>query len=586
MRWSYIIPRLTLLLLVWAFSFFAFDPLLKWGMIKGLEKGAKAKVEIAGLKTTFLNPSLKITGFAVADAKDEFRNLAEFSELSFSAAGAPLLEKKLLVENAVLAGLRFGTARKTSGRLPFVKEEPPSALAQQIKEESKNFALERAADVKTDVAGDYTINPDDLESVKLTKELEQAFEKDYRDIAARVDTKKYEDGLAALKTRYEKAKGESNFIKQAKDYADIGKEINKLTSQFKKDKQEIEAAAAKFKDSFKALDEARKKDIAGVMAKMKLPSIDTQSIARMLAGPLIAEKTAQAMKWMGMAKKYMPANSKGVLKNEAPRGREVHFPREKSYPSVLVRKLSLSGALGAEDPLAYSGVIEGLTTQPQVYGRPTTAVVKGAKGERRLDFKCSVDAVGEEIRTDSVLSYTGMPVKQLQLGSPSSFLVDITGATGAFDIAVKTAGENLDGRAAARLTGASFKPDASKIKAAPLKTAVESAFAKLSSALIESDISGTIKDPKLSIKTDLADALSKAFSGAMGEEVKNAQADAQKKIDDALKPYREKLDKLSASKKAELDDKLKDAESKVTGGGEGLLKGLTPSKLKLPKFKF
>ncbi len=586
MRWSYIIPRLTLLILVWAFFFFAFDPLLKWGAIKGLEKAAKAKVEIAGLRTTFLHPSLKVTGFAVADAKDEFRNLAEFSELSFSAAGAPLLEKKLLVENASLTGLRLGTPRKTSGKLPFVKEEPPSALVQQLKDESKDFALERAADIKTDLVSDYKISADDLESVKLAKQLEQTYEKDYKDIAARLDLKKYEDGLAALKVRYEKAKGESNFAKQAKDYAEIGKEVNKLSKQFKADKQEVETAAARLKDAFKGLDEARKKDIAAVMGKMKLPALDTQSLARMLAGPLIAEKTEQAMGWMATAKKYMPANSKGVLKNEAPRGRVVHFPKEKSYPSVLVRRLALSGELGADDPLAYSGVIEGLTTQPRVYGRPTTALIKGAKGGRRLDFSCSVDAAGEELRTDTALAYAGIKIEQLRLGSPSSFMVDITGATGNLDVKLKTEGSALDGRAEARFTGASFKPGTEKIKAAPLRSAVESAFSRLSSAQIESGIAGTLTAPKLSIKTDLADALSKAFSGAMGDEIKKAQAEAQKKIDGALKPYREKLDGLAAAKKAELDGKLKDAEGKVTGGGDSLLKGLTPGKLKLPKFKF
>ena len=584
MRRSYLLPRLILLALVWAFFFFAFDPLLKWGMIKGLEKGAKARVEIASLRTTFLHPSLKLAGFAVADSKDDHRNLVEFSELSFSAEGAPLLEKKLVVENASLAGLRFGTARKTSGKLPFIKEEP-SELVESLKKESKEFALDRASDVKAETAGDYKVDPAGLESVKLAKQLEESCRKDYEGLAARVDAKKYQDGLDALKARYEKAKSEKNFAKQAKDYAEIGKEINKLTGEFKKDKQEIESDAAKLKDSFKALDEARKKDLAAVMARMKLPSLDTQSIARMLAGPLIAEKTALAMKWLDLAKKYMPANSKGVLKNEAPRGRVVHFPKEKSYPTVLVRRLSLTGELGLEDPLSYSGVIEGLTTQPQVYGRPATALIKGAKGARRLELKCSVDASGEEIRTESALSYSGMPVGQLKLGSPSSFLLEVNGATGSFDASLKTAGEKLDGRAALRLAGASFRPDAGNIKAAPLRSAVEAAFSGLSSALIESEIAGTIKSPKLSIKTDLAGALSKAFGGVLGAEAKKAQDEARKKIDEALKPYREKLDGLTASKKAELDEKLKDAEAKVTGGGDKLLKGLVPAKFKLPKFK-
>ena len=94
-----------------------------------------------------------------------------------------------------------------------------------------------------------------------------------------------------------------------------------------------------------------------------------------------------------------------------------------------------------------------------------------------------------------------------------------------------------------------------------------------------------LKDPKLSVNTDLANALSKAFSGAMGAEVKKAQAEAQKKIDEALKPYRSKLDDTAAAKQAELGGKLKEAESRISGLGDGLLKNLTPGKMKLPKFK-
>ncbi len=325
--------------------------------------------------------------------------------------------------------------------------------------------------------------------------------------------------------------------------------------------------------------------MAAVMAKMKLPSMDVQSIARMLAGPLIAERTAQAMKWIALARRYMPANTKGVLKTEARRGREVHFPKENSYPAVLVRKLSLTGELGTEDPLEYSGTVEGLTTQPKVYGRPTTIAVKGAKGARRLDFKASLDAAGEELKTASELSFSGIPVKQMQLGSPSSFIVDVTGGSAAFDATLKTAGERLDGKAQARLSGASFKAGADKIKAAPLRSAVESSFAGLSAALIETEISGTVKSPKLSIKTDLANALSKAFTGALGAEARKAQEAAQKKVDEALKPYRAKLDDAAAAGQAKAGAKLKEAGSKISALSDGLLKNLTPGKPKLPKFK-
>jgi len=128
MRWSYLLPRFIFLALVWAFFFFAFDPILKWSLRKGMEKAAGAKVEIVSVKTTFLHPSFRMTGVTVGSAEEEFTNILEFSELKFDIAGAPLLEKKFIIDEAGLAGLKFGTARKTSAKLPFVKEETPKFI--------------------------------------------------------------------------------------------------------------------------------------------------------------------------------------------------------------------------------------------------------------------------------------------------------------------------------------------------------------------------------------------------------------------------------------------------------------------------
>ncbi|KAF0125346.1 MAG: hypothetical protein FD189_1700 [Elusimicrobia bacterium] len=583
MRWSYVAPRLTLLVLVWAFFFFAFDPLLKWGMIKGMEKAAKAKAGIAGLETGFFPPRLLMTGVAVGDSDAEFRNVVEFAELSFAAEGKPLLEKKLVVDEATLKGLRFGTPRGTSAKLPFVKkEEGESKLAAAMSAEAKSFALDRVTDVKADFAADYKVDPDDLESVRLAKELEETYKRDYADIASRFDDGKYKAEMDALKARYNRAKDEKNFIKQAKEYADIAKDAKKVMENFKKDKETAERALAEAKGAFKKIEEARKRDQAAVMSKMKLPSLDTRSIARMLAGPMIAEKTEQAMKWMAIAKKYMPAGTKGVLKNEAPRGREVHFPKGKARPTFLIRKLQLTGEMGLDQPLDYSGTIGGLTTQPQVYGRPTTVEIQGSKGQRRLDFRGSLDATGDTIRTDSRLSYSGMAVGTMSLGSQSSLAVEVTGATGALEASGVTEGDKVTGKAAFRLSGAAFKPSAANIKAPQLRSAVEASFAGLSSAVIEADIAGTLTKPELAVRTDLADNLSKAFSSAMGAELKKAQDAARARVDEALKPYKDKLDSMASEKQAELSGKLKASGDKLSAEGESILKGAVPGKTKLP----
>jgi len=589
MRWSYIAPRLALLVLVWAFFFFAFDRLLKWGMIAGLEKGAKARAEIASVRTTLLPPTLSVKGLTVGDASSEFTNLCEFASLEFRLEGRPLLEKKFVIDRAALAGLKFGTPRKTSARLPLAKEEPPSEFAREVRETSKNFALERAADAKGDALDAYKVEPDSLESVKLAKELELKYETEYKKLFEQADSARYQARMDAMKADYEKARGEKDIAKQAKAYAAAGKELKKLSADFKADKEAVEKALADAKASMKALEEARRKDTAGVLARLKLPSLDKASLARMLAGPAIAAKTEKAMKWLALARRYMPQTAGAkALAAEAARGRVVHFPKEKTWPSFLIRELEVSGELDLGEPLDYAGRIEGITTQPKIYGKPLVADIRGAKGGRTLQANALVDATGDALAARALLTYTGMTVKDLRLGSENSFVVDIRG-TGNFDGKAEVRGENLSGKAVFNVAGASFSPKADAVKTPQVKSALLGAFDSLKSASLWADISGTVKAPQFSVDTDLAGALSAGFSKALGAEVKKAQDEAAKKVDAALEPYKSKLDKLTSSNEAKIREKLGMGEKSV-GGFAGdleqkLKQSVLPGKIKLPKFK-
>lgn len=589
MRWSYIAPRLFLIGLVWAFFFFAFDPLLKWGMIKGLEKGAKARAEIASVKTTVLPPTLAVRGLAVGDAASEFTNLCEFSSLEFRLEGRPLLEKKFVIDRAALSGLKFGTPRKTSARLPLAKPEPPSRFAQEVQDASKNFALDRAADIKADTAQAYTVEPGELESVKLAKELERKYEEDYKKLFEQADYARYQARMDAVKADYEKARGEGNIAKQAKEYAAAAKELKKLAADFKKDKEEVELALAEAKTSMKALEEARRRDTAAVMAKMKLPSLDRASLAKLLAGPAIASKTEKAMKWLAMARKYMPqsANAK-ALAREAGRGRVVEFPKEKSWPSFLIRELELSGELDLGEPLEYTGRVEGITTQPKVYGKPLVADIKGAKGARALQANALVDATGDNLEARALLNYTGMTVKDMRLGSETSFLVDIKG-TGSFDGKAAVKGGNLSGKAVFTVGNASFSPKADSVKTPQLREALLGSFSSLNSASLWADMGGTLKEPKFSVDTDLTGALSAGFSKALGAGLKKARDEAAQKVNAALEPYKGKLDKLTSSNEARIREKLGMGEKSLGSFTDDLEKKLkdsaVPGKLKLPKFK-
>ncbi len=591
MRWSYILPRFIFLALIWVFFFFAFDPILKWSLRKGIEKAAGARVEIAGVKTSFLHPSFDMTGVTIGNAKEEYSNLVEFSEVKFNIAGAPLLEKKFVINEASLSGLKFGTPRKTSAKLLLAKKEETPQFVKDLKKESGDMAADRMGDIKTGAAKDLTVSADSLSSVKVYGELQKKYEEQFAALKEKADFKPYQARMDEIKKKYEEARAEKNPLKQVKSYAALQKDVKKLTDDFQKDRKLIEETAAGLKEGVKAAEEARKNDIDALMGKMKMPALDTKSLAGMLAGPAIADKTQTAFKWLAMARKYMPDNSqKQILKADAKRGRVVHFPKLNAYPSFLIKRMAVSGELGLDAPLDYSGSIEGITTQPQIYGKPLTASIKGAKGNRALDFKALLDNTGTSMKGDLSLKYSGMAVTGLTLGKPGSFGASVTGGTGAFNGNLALAGENIKGEALFNIAGAKVAPDTESIKFAPLKTAVMNSMSGLSSVSIGVKIAGTLKAPILALTTDLADKLSGAFKNAFGAELEKAKAEAQAKVDAALKPYKAKLDALTSSKQQELKDKLDAGQKSLSGSGEGLLKNLkdqaAPGKIKLPKFKF
>src|SRR5687768_14175737 len=123
-RWGAVIPLLILFGLLAIFILFFLDSCAKWAIQKGGESIFGARVDIASVDVRVGKSALILRGVAVADKTSPMTNLFEFSESAFDFETLPFFEKKIIIDQASLAGLRVGTPRKTSGALPFVEKKP------------------------------------------------------------------------------------------------------------------------------------------------------------------------------------------------------------------------------------------------------------------------------------------------------------------------------------------------------------------------------------------------------------------------------------------------------------------------------
>ena len=180
MRWSYLFSRLVILALIWAAFFFGTDPALKWALCKAGSASAGAKVDIGKVKTKFFPPSLSIASVAVGDKNEPFKNVVEFAKLTLAFEGRPLLEKKFIVREASLSGLRFATTRKTSAALPKPPKQEESLMAKKAKalmQAGQEFSLDRYADMKSSALGDAKNAYSSLETPSWRRSLRPSFQK-------------------------------------------------------------------------------------------------------------------------------------------------------------------------------------------------------------------------------------------------------------------------------------------------------------------------------------------------------------------------------------------------------------------------
>lgn len=552
------------IVLVWAFFFFAFDPLLKRGIIIAIQSCTGARAEIASLKTKFLHPMLEIRGLAAASASDEFKNYVEFEKLKFDVEGMPLLKKKFIADEASLTGLRFGTPRKTSGRMPEGTNKlkklnkAASDYVENMKNETKSYTLERKEQLKAD----FTVNPEELETVRLARSLEEEYKKIYASISSGISEEKYKAQIEEMKALYASARQENNFLKQAKAYSDVAKKAKEIKSSFEADKQSVKDAMANAKASMKKLDQAKKNDLKNLTAQMKLPSFDAESIAKMVAGPAMSDKVELAFGMIETAKKYMKAD--GETKEEPEAAEEKPAVKDNSgLPSFVIKKMQLSGEFGQKSPLAFDGTVNNFTTEPGVWGKPIKAKVNGSQGKKSLDFNSAVRVAGGQFLTDSVFSFKGADISAFRFGSENSLLVSVADSLGDFSGKLKTEGAKLNGNADLSLSGTTFTPSSEKLEGT-VRSVVESTFRTMKNAKVGVKISGEYPAPSLGLTTDIASQLSKGLQKAAGDEVKKATEKAKAKLEEAVKPYTDKLLGITSENEGQINAALASLQSMIT----------------------
>ncbi len=586
-RWGAVGPLLGLIFLITVFVVFFLDSVARWAIIRGGEAVFGARVEIGSVSVKLGQSALFVNRMAVADKSAPMQNLFEFNKSAFDLSALPLLEKKIIIDQASVTGLRFGTPRKTSGALPFVEKKPGfvGKAVERLSSQVEDFALGKLDAAKQFVDPKTVVNPQALKSLKAGEQAKatlsespKALENDLKSLNAEERARELKARVAAV------GKGGSGLegaLKTAEDVKRLQTDIRAFQADLEKTKQTMTSRIETAKNAVADVKKARDEDWAQVKSLVSLPSLDKESIARSVFGPSVVSQVERLLGYVHTARQYMPAKAAAPPPPPRGQGRTIEFPRYNVLPRFLLKKAQLTGEVGQEKPLAFDGTLADITSNPTLWGRPAVALVKGGQGSRLLNARIVMDHTKETPREEFQGQYSGFAIGNKTVGQEGSLTLALSQGTGVAHVDVGINGNQLNGKLAFGAQQLNVQPSITLGSNSPLGQRLTqnltSSLSRVKSLDVGVGLNGTLTSPAFTVTSNIGSLVADAMKNALGAEVAQQEqalrAELNKHTDGVLKQLDSQVADLQsqflgpvASNNKIAEDLLLQLKGKVLGG--------------------
>ncbi len=554
-RWKALLPLSVLLGLMVVWGVFFADWTLKLAVEKGGTAAVGAKVDLAKADLGILSGNVRLEGLQVTNPNAPMTNLVDIEELVFDVGLLPALEKKVVIDTVAARGIRFNTPRQVSGALPPKpkvegEEESSSEVIARFKSQIKVPPLELAT--LTQSVNVAAISADSLATLREARHTiayaDTARDKLLADLQA-ADPRPTLDSAEALARRLQNANLRTLGLPGARqavtDVRRTLRELGQVDDRLKAFEAETRGNAAGLQARLAAIPAARTEDYAYARSLLKLPSFEVPSIGPQLFSDLIAEQMAGVLYWVDRAEKHLPP---GLQRRTQPgpqrvraSGTDVLFPKEMVYPQFLMRVAELSLTLGGEGAAVgnYDARIVGLTTQPAVYGAPTTFALsrsEGQVGPSDIRVNGFFDHRQSPVRDTLAAQLAGIELPVFPLGGLGG---EVVLGNGLSTVALERRGEELRGRWLWRAPQVTWRRDSTRARPSDARAAfVEDelwrAIARVDSVEIDAEIEGTLRAPRLRVRTNIAEAVSNALKAQLADEVRRAEQQVRARVDELV----------------------------------------------------
>lgn len=528
-RWRAVGPLAGFIVLVVLAWWLFVDRLGRMAIERGGTSILGARVELRSFQLSLARGDATLRGLVVASPFDSLENLFEADELVADLDMLPLVEKKVVIDRLAANGLRFATKRTTSG---FVKSSGPSATA-QIRANVEAWAAQPGLQVPvlqlaTGKLSIDSLDPRRLETVQAAQALTTRADSSRRawgDAVAGLAVGPTVDSAAAFVQRVHGAKPTD--LKVLADARRTLDQVKQTRDRLTALERNVTGGVSGLQQGVTDLGAARARDYAFAKTLVKLPPIDASAIGWVLFGPAAVHKFQRALYYSSLARAYMPAGLRPQPHPAPSRlaGTTVAFPRANALPAFLLRQGELSFSLAGDSGAVrnYSGRVLGLTSDPAVYGKPTSFTASAPA----VRLGALLDHVRETARDTAGGSIEGVQLPELRLpGLP----IHLAPGRGVVALNFAMHGDSLRGRWTVNAPRTAWLRDSSAATSAAgdLVWQVVSGLTQLD---LTAEITGTVQHPELHVRSNLDQAVADRVRAMIGAEVSAAEARVRAQVD-------------------------------------------------------
>jgi uncharacterized protein (TIGR03545 family) len=511
-------------------------------------KAVGARVDVAKADLSLFPAGIEVQGLDVTNPDSPMTNALAVKRIFSDIELMPLIKGKVIIDNLRMEGIRFNTARKSSGAVASAKSAdkktaplPPWLDKMCAGDRAIGFAIPEVKDI---------LAREKLQSLQLAQDLGAKIDAAKTDWQQRLKALPAQKDLEAYKTRLDKIKKSGGGLAALMGSATVLKTLNddlqKDLSRLKKAKESYQTELDGLKQQSTQLAKAPLEDVQRLKTKYAISAEGLANLSQVLFGPSVCDWWQKGYHWYESLKPYIGglSDKKAGKKTESPKPEL----QKGDLPAFLIRQLHIDALLDAG---SFTGEAADITSDPQIWIKPLTFKFLGRRMKQIQSV--NMDGVLNFMQPGSPQHHVKLLVEKyalqkLDLGNAKDFPLTIANALADININFTLVGPKLDALAKAQLESVQMAVE--KTVGSEISDALAQSISSVTRFGLTAIVKGSDPDYTTRIESDLDALLRKAA----GQLVAKATARLESELQAAIA--------------AKTEGPLKDARSQLGGLGD------------------